>query len=112
MNDRGPHPSLHLRKGFPVDPVFGPVEPGEHRVNALWRSRYMNFDYGDRAIAKTKDDTGRVTEQKCVIVGITPIDSEEQAKHFNCPVRTLVYTVEFGDGTDALVLEADLQPMV
>ncbi len=72
----------------------------------------MNFDYGDQAIAKTKDDTGRVTEQKCVIVGITPVDSEEKAKHFKCAVGTLVYTVEFGDGTDALVLEADLQPLV
>ena len=69
----------------------------------------MNFDYGDPAIAKTKDDTGRVTEQKCVIVGITPVDSEEKAKHFKCAVGALVYTVEFGDGTDALVLEADLQ---
>jgi hypothetical protein len=69
----------------------------------------MKFDYGDEVVLRTKDDAGGVAEKRCAIVGITPVENEEEAKHFKRPIGTLLYTVEFGDGTDALVPEADLR---
>jgi hypothetical protein len=71
----------------------------------------MKFDYGDEVVLETKDDTGSIGEKKCAIVGVTPVETEEQAKHFKRPVGTVLYTVEFGDGSDALVAEADLRPV-
>jgi hypothetical protein len=71
----------------------------------------MKFDYGDEVVVRTEDDAGRVAEKRCAVVGITPVESEEQAKHFKRPVGSVLYTVEFGDGTDALVPEADLRPV-
>ena len=70
----------------------------------------MKFDYGDEVVAVTRDDVGNVAERRCIIVGITPIESEEQSRHFKRPIGTVLYTVEFGDGTDALTYEGDLQP--
>ena len=71
----------------------------------------MNFDYGDEVVLRTKDDAGSVAEKRCAVVGITPVESEEQAKYFKRPIGTVLYTVEFGDGTDALVPEGDLRPV-
>jgi hypothetical protein len=71
----------------------------------------MKSDYGDEAVARARDGTGSVAEKRCAIVGITPVASDEQAEQFKCPVGTILYTVEFGDGTDALVPEADLRPV-
>jgi hypothetical protein len=71
----------------------------------------MKFDYGDEAVVRTKDDAGSVAEKSGAVVGITPVESEEQAKHFKRPIGTVLYTVEFGDGTDALVSEADMRPV-
>jgi hypothetical protein len=69
----------------------------------------MKFDYGDEVVLRTKDDAGSLAEKRCAVVGITPVESEEQAKYFDRPIGTVLYTVEFGDGTDALVPEADLR---
>lgn len=69
----------------------------------------MKFDYGDEVVVRTKDDAGNVAEKRCAIVSITPIEGEEQARHFKYPVGTVLYTVEFGDGTDSLVSEEDLR---
>jgi len=44
-----------------------------------------------------------------VVVGITPVEREEQEKAFKYPIGTILYTVEFGDGTDTLVSESDLR---
>jgi hypothetical protein len=71
----------------------------------------MKFDYGEEAVARIKDDAGSVIEKRCAVVGITPVENEEQAKHFQRPIGTVLYTVEFGDGTDELVPEADLRPV-
>jgi hypothetical protein len=71
----------------------------------------MKFDYGDEAVARIKDDAGNFDEKRCAVVGITPVENEDQAKHFQRPIGTVLYTVEFGDGTDALVSEADLRPV-
>jgi len=71
----------------------------------------MKFDYGDGVVLRIKDEAGKVVEKECEIVGITPVENEEQAKDFKYPVGTVLYTVEFGDGTDALVSEGDLRPV-
>jgi hypothetical protein len=71
----------------------------------------MKFDYGDEVVLRIKDDAGSVAEKRCAVVSITPVESEEQAKYFKRPIGTVLYTVEFGDGTDALVPEADLRPV-
>lgn len=71
----------------------------------------MKFDYGDEVVAKTTGDLGNFVEKEGVIVSITPVESMEHARHFNCPVGTVLYTVEFGDGTDALLSERDLRPL-
>jgi hypothetical protein len=44
----------------------------------------------------------------CAVVGITPIETLEQVELFGYPMGTVMYTVEFGDGTDKLVMESDL----
>jgi hypothetical protein len=71
----------------------------------------MKFGCGDEALLRSKDDPGNGGEKRCAVVGITPVENEEQAKRFRHPVGTILYTVEFGDGTDALVPEADLLPV-
>jgi hypothetical protein len=68
----------------------------------------MRFDYGDEVIIRTKDGSGNVSEKRCAVVGITHVENEEQAAHFKYPIGTVLYTVEFGDGTDALAPEDDL----
>jgi hypothetical protein len=69
----------------------------------------MKFDYGDEVVLKAKDEAGNVIEKLCEVVGITPIENQEQASHFKIPVGSVLYTVEFGDGTDTLVTESDLR---
>jgi hypothetical protein len=70
----------------------------------------VKFDYGDEVILGTKDDAGNVAEKRCAVVGITPIESERQARYFGYPLGTVLYTIEFQDGTDKLVSESDLRP--
>jgi len=70
----------------------------------------MKFDYGDEVMLRSKDDGGDVVERKCVVVGITPVDNEEQERVFKYRRGTVLYTVEFFNGTDPLVAENDLRP--
>jgi hypothetical protein len=44
----------------------------------------------------------------CAVVAITTVDSLKQAEVFGYPRGTVVYTVEFGDGTDKTVSEDEL----
>jgi hypothetical protein len=69
----------------------------------------MKFDYGDEVVLATKDDSGNPVEKVCYVVAITPIENEEQAKVFKYPLGVVLYTVEFRNGTDALVPECDLR---
>jgi hypothetical protein len=71
----------------------------------------MKYDYGDAVVLRTPDDSGNMTERNCVVVSITPVETEPQAKHFDRPIGTVMYTVEFGDGSDAFVSETDLRPL-
>ena len=70
----------------------------------------MNFDYGNEVVVSTADSAGNVVERLGVVVSITPIETEEQAKYFKRRLGDVLYTVEFGDGTDLLVPEIDLSP--
>ncbi len=70
----------------------------------------MQFDYGDEVIARIEDGTGNVIEKVCYVVSITPVETEQQATQFNRLIGDVLYAVEFVDGTDALVAEADLRP--
>ena len=70
----------------------------------------MRFDYGDEVVVRAKDDAASVPERRGCVVSITPVENEEQARHFNRPIGTVLYTVEFGDGTDAFVPDSDLRP--
>jgi len=44
----------------------------------------------------------------CSVVAITPIEDAKQVEIFGHPLGTIMYTVEFADGTDKLVSESDL----
>jgi len=69
----------------------------------------VRFDYGEEAILKMKNEAGNVIEKECWIVSITPVETDEQANHFKHPVGTVLYTVEFADGSDTFVPEWDLR---
>ena len=56
----------------------------------------MKFDYGE-----TVQLAG--TPRSCEVVGITAVESVQEAETLNVPIGTVLYTVEFGDGSDALV---------
>jgi hypothetical protein len=61
----------------------------------------MRFDYGDLVAVDQPQRAGS-------IVGITPVATEEQAALLGHPKGTVLYTVEFGDGSDALIPESRL----
>ena len=65
----------------------------------------MKFNYGDEVVLTQVEGGGRLATRACAIVGITPLETEEQSRIFGYPVGTTLYTVEFGDGTDADVPE-------
>jgi hypothetical protein len=61
----------------------------------------MKYDFGDSV--QLAD-----TLEPCEIVGITVVDSVQQAEALSVPLGSVLYTVEFADGSDALVPEAAL----
>jgi hypothetical protein len=68
----------------------------------------MRFDFGDEALLADAGRTGKPTMEPCAVVGITPVDNDALASAVNYPLGTILYTVEFGDGSDALVPEEHL----
>jgi len=68
----------------------------------------MKYDYGQAVICKLLPVGGIDTTKLCSVVAITPVETADQAKIFGYPPGTVLYTVEFGDGTDRLVSEDDL----
>ena len=67
----------------------------------------MKFDYGQEVLYKRPSGDGLVVT-RCCIVGITPVETAEQSELFGHPRGTVMYTIEFGDGTDKLVPEDEL----
>ena len=70
----------------------------------------MKFDYGEEVALLTTTPTGEVIRRPCCIVGITVVDTERQVEAFGFPRGTVLYTVEFGDGSDRLVPEREIEP--
>ena len=71
----------------------------------------MEFDYGDEAVFRESSPDGTSIDRVCAVVGITQVESESQIPVFGYPLGTVLYTVEFGDGSDKLVPEHELKRM-
>ena len=71
----------------------------------------MKFDYGDEVVFRAQDQSGGSVATLCSVVGITTVDTAAQSIALNHPVGTVLYTVEFGDGSDGLVPEDQLEPL-
>ena len=69
----------------------------------------MKYDYGDDVILKTLDESVNVLARPCTVVGITPVETQAQSLALNSPLGSILYTVEFGDGSDAFVPEEQLE---
>jgi hypothetical protein len=67
----------------------------------------MKFDYGQEVLYKRPFETGIVVT-RCFIVGITLVETAEQSELFGHPQGTVMYTIEFEDGTDKFVSEDEL----
>jgi hypothetical protein len=61
----------------------------------------MKYGFGDPVLLTS---SGR----PCVVVATIDVDSPRLAETFKVPIGTILYTVELGDGSDALVREDDL----
>ena len=69
----------------------------------------MKFDYGDEVVLRTQDASGQVVAKACAVVGITTVESTAQSAALDYPSGTVLYTVEFDDGSDLLVPEGRLE---
>jgi len=69
----------------------------------------MKFNYGDAVILGEIDATGNSIKRPGSVVAITPVETEQQTHAFGYPLGTVLYTVEFGDGSDQLVPEDALE---
>ena len=69
----------------------------------------MAYDHGDTVLVLGLG-SDRKDEAVGEIVAITEIVTNEQATALGHAVGTIVYTVEFGDGTDADVSSERLKP--
>lgn len=67
-------------------------------------NKTTKFDYGDSVLLEQPGDTGRSVSEPCAVVGITVL-----AHDVSHPIGTVLCTVEFGDGSDALVPESALK---
>ena len=67
----------------------------------------MEYDHGQHVYYRPSSKQNMVMTP-CAVVAITTVDSLKQAEVFGYPRGTVVYTVEFGDGTDKTVSEDEL----
>jgi len=71
----------------------------------------MKYDYGDDLRVRTTAGAVARGAELCTVVGITTVESDRQAETFGWPIGSTLYTVEFGDGSDALLPEEALEPI-
>ena len=72
----------------------------------------MKFDYGDEVVVTRTDKDGPASMHlKGSVVAITNVSSESESDVFGYPVGTVLYTVEFADGSDDLLPEESLRAM-
>jgi len=70
----------------------------------------MKFDFGDEVLASETDQDGVVSTSVGSIVSITAVTTDSESKVFGYPIGTVLYGVEFADGSDRLLPEEFLQP--
>jgi hypothetical protein len=68
----------------------------------------MKCDFGESVPLAVPGENGRSLSKPCVVVGITCVENVLQGEALNVPPGSVLYTVEFGDGLDALVPESAL----
>jgi hypothetical protein len=68
----------------------------------------MKYDYGQAVGYKTVSESGVVSIKIASVVSITPVETADQEETFGFPIGTVMYRVEFGDGSDILVPEQEL----
>jgi hypothetical protein len=71
----------------------------------------MKWNYGDTVQAALTVGTGKPVLKPCAIVGITVVENVPQSQALGYALGTTHYTVEFSDGTDALIPEHALLPL-
>jgi len=71
----------------------------------------MKYDFGDSVQLAVMDENGRSLLKPCEVVGITRVESVQQSEIFKVPIGTVLYTVEFGDGSDVSVPEGALETL-
>ena len=67
------------------------------------------FTWGDEVKIKKLDGNGKEIDVYAAVVGITPIETEQQSTHFKAPIGSTFCLVEYGDGSDELILEDKLE---
>ena len=71
----------------------------------------MKWTWGDEAIVERDYGSGLRKSEPCAVVGITPVDDDKLSEAVGFPVGTVLYIVEFSDGSDAVVPEDALSPL-
>lgn len=71
----------------------------------------MKFVCGDSVQLAITGEDGEALLKSCEAVGITSVESVQQAVAFRVPLGTVLYTVEFGDGSEAFMPESALSPL-
>jgi hypothetical protein len=71
----------------------------------------MKWTYGDSVQTSVADESGGLVVKPGAVVGITVVEDVRQSRVFAFPPGTVLYTVEFSDGSDALIPESALLPM-
>lgn len=72
----------------------------------------MKYDYGDDVLVMARNSDGNSLNRTGTVVGILSVENAEQARIFEYPIRTVLYTIEFSDGSDALLPEEHLKDVV
>ena len=65
-----------------------------------------DFTWGDTIRVKAGAQPERRPGAIAEVVGIREIEVEDQAQHFEAPIGSKLYLIEFGDGTSLEIPEA------
>jgi hypothetical protein len=69
----------------------------------------MDYTHGDEVTVEVPNGEGTVICKTATVVGITLVGSQRLSAHLGYPLGTTLYTVEFGDGSEALVPSTAIQ---
>jgi hypothetical protein len=71
----------------------------------------MKWTCGDSVQSAVGDGSGGSVIKLGAVVGITVVESAQQSEVLSFPQGTVLYTVEFSDGSDTLIPESALLPL-